>query len=46
MNDEEFSRAKKKNPNLKQKARLLLEYGESRDGYFTCDKFMSRMLLK
>lgn len=30
-------------PDLKQEARVLLECGESREGYWTCSKFIEQM---
>ena len=41
LSDEEFVKAKADNPNLKQQAREILEYGESRDGYWTSNKFIA-----
>ena len=43
LTDEEFERARSADPTIKQRARVLLEYGESRDGYWTRDKFISQM---
>lgn len=31
------------NPSIKRQARLLLEYGENREGYFTSEKFMAQI---
>ena len=38
--DEEYEEAKKLNPNIRKYAREFLEYGESREGYWNCDKFI------
>ena len=43
LTNEEFERAQSADPTIKQRARVLLEYGESRDGYWTRDKFISQM---
>ena len=40
LTKEEHSEAVKADPSIKKQARLLLEYGENRDGYFTSEKFM------
>ena len=41
--DEEYERAKCKDPTVRKAVRELLEYGESRDGYWNSDKFMKHM---
>ena len=38
--DDEYEEAKKLNPNIRKYAREFLEYGESREGYWNCDKFI------
>ena len=43
LTDKEFAKAQKSNPTLEQKVRQLLEYGESRDGYWTSSKFMKQI---
>jgi len=43
LTEEEYQAAKRNNPNIKMSARKLLEYGESREGYWTSDKFMKQM---
>lgn len=40
---DEYTEAKKTDPNAKMQARSLLEYGEAREGYWTSDKFMEQM---
>ena len=41
LTDEEYERAKQINPSAKKYARQFLEYGENREGYWTCDKFVA-----
>lgn len=43
LTNEEFICSRRTNPSIKQAARLLLEYGESKEGYFTSNKFMDQM---
>ena len=43
LTDEEFRVASLTNPNLPQQARQYLEYGESREGYWTGEKFMKQV---
>ena len=43
LTDEELARAREMQPSLKQQARQFLEYGESREGYWTSAKFMLQM---
>lgn len=43
LTEEEYQRAKDDNPAIKRYARKLLEYGESKEGYWTRDKFMEQM---
>ena len=40
---EEYDHAKVNNPNIRLQAREFLEYGESKEGYWTSDKFMKQM---
>ena len=43
LTDDEFSLACLTNPNIRKQARQFLEYGESREGYWTSAKFMCQM---
>ena len=43
LSDEEYQAAKATNPNIRPYAREFLEYGESREGYWTRDKFIAQM---
>jgi len=43
LTEEEYRAVKRNNPNIKMSARKLLKYGESREGYWTSDKFMKQM---
>ena len=43
LTEEEYQAAKETNPDIRMGARQLLEYGESREGYWTGDKFMKQM---
>ena len=43
LTDEEFSRARVTHPGIRQQARQFLEYGESREGYWTSEKFMRQI---
>ena len=43
LTTEEHQAAKLLDPNIPMAARELLEYGESRDGYWTGEKFMKQM---
>ena len=44
LTDEELERAKVKyRANFHNEAHMLLEYGESKEGYWTSDKFLSQM---
>ena len=40
---EEYDRAKASDPTIWMHARVLLEYGESKDGYWTSDRFMEQL---
>lgn len=40
LTTEQFEEAKKANPAIRRSSRVLLEYGESHDGYFTSEKFL------
>ena len=39
LSDEEFTSAKQANPNIRQCVRQIMEYGESREGYWNSSKF-------
>ena len=43
LTEEEYQSAKEKNPGIRKAARQLLEYGESRKGYWTSEKFMQQI---
>ena len=43
LNDKEFEMAKQSNPNIRKYAHEFLEYGVSREGYWTRDKFILQM---
>ena len=43
LTPEEHQAAKLLNPNIPMAARQLLQYGESRDGYWTGERFMEQM---
>ena len=43
LTSEEFATASATNPALWKEARCLLEYGESREGYWTSEKFMLQL---
>lgn len=43
LNDEEYQRAKVSNPNMRMYAREFLEYCESKDGYWTAERFMAQI---
>ncbi len=40
---EEYERAKLTDPTIRLQAREFLKYGESKEGYWTSDKFMKQM---
>ena len=40
---EDYEKAKESNPNIKLVARTLLEYRETRDGYWTYEKFLKQI---
>ena len=43
LSDEEHDRVKVSNPRIRKYAREFLEYGESKEGYWTRDKFIAQM---
>lgn len=43
LNEEEYERAKLVDKSAKMYARRFLEYGESKEGYWTSDKFMNQI---
>ena len=43
LSQEELKKARESNPDFPQEARELFEYGVSRDGYWTSEKFMKQI---
>lgn len=43
LTNEEYKQAKVRDKTISQFARETLEYGESREGYWNCDKFMKQL---
>ena len=43
LTDEEYEAAKQANPSVRKYAREFLEYGESREGYWTSEKFVQQI---
>ena len=43
LTDEEYENAVKEDPTVRQQARQLLAYGENREGYWTCEKFIQQL---
>ena len=43
LTQEEYDRVKLIDPSMKMYAQQFLEYGESKEGYWTSDKFMSQI---
>ena len=43
LTQEEYDRAKQIDPNIWIQVRCYLEYGESREGYWNCDRFMEQI---
>ena len=43
LTKEEYDKAKISNPRIWMHARVLLEYGESKEGYWTSDRFMGQI---
>ena len=43
LSQEEYSRAKQTDPNIWMDARCYLEYGDSKEGYWTSEKFMEQI---
>ena len=43
LTDEEYQAAKVTNPNIRPYSREFLEYGETKEGYWTRDKFTAQM---
>lgn len=43
FSSEEYTRVKTTNPDLPMYARVFLEYGEAREGYWTGDRFVDQM---
>lgn len=42
LTDEEYESAKKKDPTIRKYAQQFLEYGETKEGYWTSEKFMKQ----
>jgi hypothetical protein len=43
LSDDQFIEARKQSPEIKKEARVLLEYGEGKEGYWTSERFLSQM---
>ena len=43
LTQEEYVRARQSNPSMQMEARCIFEYGEAKEGYWTCDKFIKQM---
>ena len=43
LTQEEYVRARQSDPSIQMEARSLFEYGEAKEGYWTCDKFIVQM---
>ena len=43
LTNEEYLKASKDDPAVTKEARQLLAYGENREGYWTCAKFMHQL---
>ena len=43
LTDEEYLKASKDDPAITKEAHQLLAYGENREGYWTCEKFMHQL---
>ena len=43
LSDDEYEAAKASNPNIRKYAREFLEYGASREGYWTQDRSVAQM---
>ena len=43
LTNEEYEQASKDDPAIRKKARRLLAYGENREGYWTCEKFIQQL---
>ena len=43
LTDEEYESAKKKDPTIRKYAWQFLEYGETKEGYWTSEKFMKQI---
>jgi len=43
LTDEEYEQAKQTNPSVKKYAQQFLEYGESKEGYWTRDKCIGQI---
>ena len=45
LTQSEYDAAKATDPSIRLQARVLLEYGENKEGYWTSDKFMQQMVM-
>ena len=45
LNQSEYDAANVTDPSIRLQARVLLEYGENKEGYWTSDKFMDQMAI-
>ena len=43
LDDSEYEQAKQLHPRIKRQARMFLEYGENKEGYWTSEKFMAQI---
>ena len=43
LDDSEYEQAKQSHPHIKRQARMFLEYGENKEGYWTSEKFMAQI---
>lgn len=43
LTQEEYIRARQTDKSIQMKARCLFEYGEAKEGYWTCDRFIQQM---
>ena len=43
LTDEEFTQGLQRHPDIKRQARVFLEYGENKEGYWNSDKFLAQI---
>jgi len=43
LTSDQYEAAKRRNPNIKQSARVFLEYDAEREGYWTGDRFLEQI---